>query len=251
MVGPVNASLVLFARIPRIGCVKSRLQSRYAAEETLALYLAMLHDSLALAAGLKPDFDRLSVYWAGDSQIPPPEFPKAHRGLFEHHRQTGEDLGLRMFQATRAEMARGSRKVILIGCDSPDLPREYILAALRMLDTAPLVFGPTEDGGYYLAGSSLPVGDAFLDVDWASSDVLEQTLKRLRERSVAFLLLPPWCDIDRPEDLDRLAASNHPERAPCLRACLAGIDTRRDSPAPRGTGHARRGLLPRAGQSRS
>src|SRR5207249_11979533 len=121
------------------------------------------------------------------------------------------------------EFGVGSRRVVLIGCDSPDLPPERVGHALHALESVPLVLGPSDDGGYYLIGASQLRPEPFEGVEWGSSSVLAKTLEILRKNDIRFSLLPAWYDIDRPEDLYRLKASLRPGRARHLRALLSTL----------------------------
>jgi glycosyltransferase A (GT-A) superfamily protein (DUF2064 family) len=95
--------------------------------------------------------------------------------------------------------------VVIIGTDSPTVPIAYIDEARRQLARVDLVFGPSEDGGYYLAGQRRLCPEIFLDIAWGGSGVLAATLDRVEPERVA--LLPRWYDVDRPEDLARLRAA--------------------------------------------
>jgi uncharacterized protein len=216
-----SASLVVFARAPEKGFVKTRLRERFSEDECLALYEAMLLDVLELASSV-PGFDRRCLYWAGASEVLPSEIGEVSQ-TFHNCGQVGPDLGSRMYNAMHAEFAFGSRRVVLIGCDSPDLPPEYVAQALHALESVPLVLGPSEDGGYYLIGASRLVGEPFEGVEWGSSSVLAKTLEILRSNEIRFSLLPAWYDIDRPEDLYRLKASMRSGGARHLRALLSTL----------------------------
>jgi rSAM/selenodomain-associated transferase 1 len=186
------------------------------------MYEAMLLDVLELASSV-PGFDRRCLYWAGSSGVLAAPGIREVSQTFHNCRQVGQDLGLRMYNAMRDEIALGSRRVVLIGCDSPDLPPEYVRQAVHVLEAVPFVLGPSEDGGYYLIGASRLMREPFEGVQWGSSSVLANTLDILRENDVRFFLLPAWYDIDRPEDLYRLKESMRPEGARHLRALLSTL----------------------------
>jgi glycosyltransferase A (GT-A) superfamily protein (DUF2064 family) len=93
-------------------------------------------------------------------------------------------------------------KVLLVGTDSPTLPLALVMEAEDRLETADLVFGPSDDGGYYLLGQRRLYPEIFCGVAWGSTDVLPTTLAKLETSRVQ--LLPPWYDVDRPDDLVRL-----------------------------------------------
>jgi hypothetical protein len=110
-------------------------------------------------------------------------------------------LGTRMARVVRALLAR-HRTVLVIGTDSPTFPIRYVARARALLASADLVFGPSEDGGYYLLGQRRVEPRVFRGIPWGSGEVLAATLARLDPRHVA--LLPRWYDVDRPADLERL-----------------------------------------------
>ncbi|MBV8033265.1 MAG: TIGR04282 family arsenosugar biosynthesis glycosyltransferase [Betaproteobacteria bacterium] len=120
--------------------------------------------------------------------------------------QRGRDLGERMERALAASLRR-FRAVLIVGCDLPELgPGELRRAARLLRGACDVVLAPAEDGGYGLIGARRPSGFAFRGIEWGGKRVLEQTrcalsAARLRVRELA----PVW-DLDRVEDLERLAA---------------------------------------------
>jgi rSAM/selenodomain-associated transferase 1 len=122
------------------------------------------------------------------------------------------DLGQRMQRVATLLLTR-YRKVLLIGTDSPTLPLDFVIQAEQRLETSDLVFGPSEDGGYYLLGQRRLYREIFDGVTWGGGDVLAGTLAKLDPSVVA--IIPPWYDVDRPSDLLRLDADL--DRAECPR----------------------------------
>jgi hypothetical protein len=93
---------------------------------------------------------------------------------------------------------------LVIGTDSPGLPAEHLDAARQALESADAVLGPSDDGGFYLLGLR-GVSDALLEgLPWSSEETFERTRARLVERGLSVHVLPPWFDVDRPEDLEPL-----------------------------------------------
>ncbi len=119
--------------------------------------------------------------------------------------QEGNALGQRMRHALSWGFEKGFSRVILTGCDSPDLPRAFIEEGFARLRTASCVVGPTQDGGYYLIGACDAIPPVFDDVAWGSGEVMTETLRHLNRHAVRFHLLPLWYDVDRPADLSLLA----------------------------------------------
>jgi len=194
--------VIVFARWPELGRVKTRLAAHFTAEQTLALYTAMLGDTLDTVRSLPGDSLDRAIYWA-DAALP--AVPEDLAGGFRCALQEGRDLGERMYRALEAELRDGARKVLLVGCDSPNLPRAYLVEALDALDAVDLVLGPSADGGYYALGARRAAPEIFEGIEWGTSTVLTVTLGRTRLCGLSWKLLPSWYDVDRAEDLGRLA----------------------------------------------
>jgi glycosyltransferase A (GT-A) superfamily protein (DUF2064 family) len=97
----------------------------------------------------------------------------------------------------------------LIGSDLPPVPLRTLDAAYAALSGArDIVLGPAADGGYYLVGMGQLAPELFRDMRWSRSDVLERTLERVRCAGLSYALLPPWFDVDAPEDIARLSSEH-------------------------------------------
>ena len=200
----MNQGLIIFAREPLPGKVKTRLGRAVGNNAAAELYGAMLADVLEQAAAL-PGIRPL-LYWAceGDGMPPSPDVP----GL-EVFRQAGATLGQRMANAFESAFKSGSDVCCIIGTDSPDLPPEYISRAFDLLcqGEADVVFGPAEDGGYYLLGMGRTWAGLFRDIPWGTPQVLAASLERARHLGLRIALLPQSYDIDTLSDLLRLLDS--------------------------------------------
>ncbi|HSR70667.1 MAG TPA: TIGR04282 family arsenosugar biosynthesis glycosyltransferase [Acidobacteriota bacterium] len=202
-------ALMVFAKYPRLGRVKTRLQDLLTARQCLDLYRALLADVLQRSEGLPV---ALHLFLAGCS---PPQAGSlvaslgGDSGRWKVHLQEGEDLGERMENAYRRLSPRYWRLVFL-GADSPDLPLDRLREAFRCLARLPVVIGPSSDGGYYLLGLAQARPALFRGIDWGSRRVLEQTLQRLDPGEVR--LLQEWYDVDRSRDLRRLWRHLDPEQ---------------------------------------
>jgi rSAM/selenodomain-associated transferase 1 len=118
--------------------------------------------------------------------------------------QRGEDLGARMRHAMNEFFARGTESVVLIGSDLPSLPAAYILDAFAMLDSADVVLGPTDDGGFYLIGARREMPDILQGVDWSGANVCAAVVAAAHAQDLTIGFAREWWDTDRPEDLERL-----------------------------------------------
>ncbi|RME38219.1 MAG: glycosyltransferase [Planctomycetota bacterium] len=114
------------------------------------------------------------------------------------------DLGRRLRNGSDRAWAEGAAGVILLGADSPTLPPSFLDATLRRLNRYDAIFGPCEDGGYYLLASRRPCEALFDHIDWGGSEVADQTRRRAKEAKLKLHELPYWYDLDRFDDL-RLA----------------------------------------------
>jgi rSAM/selenodomain-associated transferase 1 len=195
--------LLLFARVPESGRVKTRLLERLTADGAAELYRAFLED--AGRAYLAPGRWE-SVLCAEPSPRDPrlvPLFPEPWRG----EAQQGGDLGDRLRRAFEREFARGSPAVLAVGSDHPSLPRGRLVTAFAELAGGTrAVLVPAEDGGYCVIGlaAGVAVREVFRGIPWSTSNVLATTLDRLEGLGLRPRLLPAAYDVDRPEDVDRL-----------------------------------------------
>ena len=195
---------VMLARYPRLGEVKTRLVPPLSAEEALALHSRLarhtLQSLLALQAGgdaraeVRTDaaFARVAYDWLG-------------RGFSASYQGEG-DLGDRLRLAFGEWFARGAEGVVVVGSDCPRLTAAHLREALACLESADVVLGPAEDGGYYLIAlgreaskRSVPV--LFSGVAWGTPSVLDRTTAICREHGLRWVLLERLPDVDRPEDI--------------------------------------------------
>jgi uncharacterized protein len=188
-------AVILFARDPILGKVKTRLSPLLDNETILELYICFLNDSIDkirqvenadLFIGVAPS--NLSGFFTG--------MPGSDITLFV---QEGQDLGDKMRRAFHDRFVEGYRKVVIIGSDSPSLPVSYIDQALS--SNKDMVLGPSTDGGYYLIGMKGKVVEVFDGVAWGTEKVLRETHERVVQIGAELELLPVWYDIDNPEDL--------------------------------------------------
>jgi rSAM/selenodomain-associated transferase 1 len=194
----VKKSLIIFAREPVPGQVKTRLAASIGELAAAELYETMLLTVLHTCSTLV-DVETV-VYWACEEKSLP---SLAERYQCNSRYQNGGDLGQRMAAAFADMFAEGYDRCCIIGSDAPDLPLSYILQAYRLLELpqTDVVFGPSMDGGYYLLGQRRVWPQLFTDIPWSSKRVLEQSLKAAQNSGLSVTLLPQWQDIDTVEDL--------------------------------------------------
>jgi len=132
-------------------------------------------------------------------------FRKICREQWQLEAQVGGDLGERLKNFFDRAFVQGAVRVVVIGSDSPTLPKALVEQAWQQLNEAqPVVLGPTEDGGYYLIGAYRSTPPVFENIDWSTPNVWNQSIQRLQELGVRFSTLMRWYDVDDINDWDRL-----------------------------------------------
>ncbi|HET6374180.1 MAG TPA: TIGR04282 family arsenosugar biosynthesis glycosyltransferase [Candidatus Polarisedimenticolia bacterium] len=195
-------ALVIYARPPVLGTVKTRLVPSFSAGEALALYEAMLADAIErLAGGIGGD-TTLFVSWASACR-PSEELAGLLRGIVAEI-QIGDDLGERMAATIQSRLRSGFARVVLVGADTPNLPLVYVRRAFEALAEADVVLGPAADGGYYLLGCRRLHPRLFQKVPWGTEKVLSITRQRIKDGGISHHELSPWYDVDTPDDVARL-----------------------------------------------
>jgi hypothetical protein len=192
--------LIIFAREPIPGLVKTRLAATIGDVAAADAYAAMLLDVLKTCRKLI-DMETV-VYWDCDETSLP---LLASRYECRSRKQSAGNLGQRMKSAFAEMFESGFDTCCIIGSDAPDLPISYIQDAVHLLAAGQIdaVFGPTHDGGYYLLGLSRLWPLLFTDIDWGTPQVLRQSLTAGEMAGVKAVLLPEWYDIDTNEDLEK------------------------------------------------
>ncbi|MEO7300080.1 MAG: TIGR04282 family arsenosugar biosynthesis glycosyltransferase [Verrucomicrobiota bacterium] len=190
----MTAKLIIFAKAPRPGQVKSRLASsigEIAACEAYQKITRLLLDNLH---GL----ENVEIRFAPDEAES--EMRKWLGHGYEYAPQGSGDLGERLQRAFQENFSAGNQRVIVIGSDCPYVTKQDIEAAANALTLKDVVLGPANDGGYWLMGLRKPQPALFQEIPWSSEKVLETTLIRISEAQLSFQLLHKLHDIDVAED---------------------------------------------------
>jgi rSAM/selenodomain-associated transferase 1 len=206
-VPPPPQRLLVFARLPEHGRVKTRLAQSLGDDRALMIYEAMLRDRLA-SIGQSNAETEIEIVWAPSENANGEMLTRAF-GNFPTAMQTGQSLGDRLSMSfSERFFFHATQKIIAIGVDDPQLPRELIDHAFGLLDSCEWVIGPASDGGYYLIGcrDSAFDSDVFQDIEWGTSSVFASTLAKIRDWQNCVAVLPLRHDIDVAEDLERYAA---------------------------------------------
>lgn len=192
-------ALIVFAKIPEAGKVKTRLTTLLSPEDAARLYRAFLEDALDLYVSLGFDV-RL---YLGPSDLVVPDY--LHRDGVTLHTQKGADLGARMAAAFAESFIAGYGEIVIIGTDHPTLAPAFIEHAFNLLEeSGSICIGPSEDGGYYLLGMNSFYPQLFQGMTYSHNQVFTDTLDRAEAIGVNLSILPEWYDVDEPESLIRL-----------------------------------------------
>jgi rSAM/selenodomain-associated transferase 1 len=197
-VDKVNSTLLIqFARAPLASQVKTRMMPELTAQQACELHCELLLWTSATLAGCGLGEVELSV--AGDAAHP--LFGRCRElGVSRISQQRGADLGQRMYRAIQNGLQHHIN-VILVGSDCPAMEVSYLERAQRALDTAPLVLGPAQDGGYVLIGAREIHPEIFEGIPWGTGQVYGKTIESIRKLALSWAELPALADVDRPEDL--------------------------------------------------
>lgn len=188
-------TLAIFAKYPSPGGVKSRLAEKSSPQWAADIARVFLCDLLGRFQDLEAR--RLVLF-------SPEERARSFQTLVGEHYQLVPqgpgDLGHRLAKFLQAEFSTGVNRIVLLGMDSPTLPRLFVEQAFDLLESADVVLGPATDGGYYLIGCNAYYPRLFQQIDWGGERVLFATVERIRETNLNLALLPPWYDVDTLED---------------------------------------------------
>ena len=195
--------LIVFAKAPRPGLVKTRMSPPLSLDQSAELYAAMLADVLNASAEHAVRLDLLPVL-----AFHPPEAVGGLIGRvppgFRLQPQHGDDLGQRMANAFAEAAASGAERILLRGSDSPSLEGSVLEEAMDRLDAGDdVVLTPDQGGGYVLIGMRGPHPELF-DVGMSTRDMLEETIRIARSLGLRSSLTPPALDLDTVADLRSL-----------------------------------------------
>jgi rSAM/selenodomain-associated transferase 1 len=214
---------MVFARLPIMGTVKTRLADRIGPEAALAFYEACVADILETVAraGLPlqvcitpAEKLKAAAAWLGpDIRLAP---------------QRGAELGERMAGAFEQAFSAGYSRAVLMGTDMPDLPPRMLTEAVAALDHTGASLIPTRDGGYCLIGfrSDRFLPAVFVSMPWGTGTVAARTLAVFRGHGRTVKVLPTWRDIDNARDLAAFIRDRTPGAGPArhARRCLADLE---------------------------
>lgn len=195
--------LFQFAKWPEKGRVKTRLAATLGEEGALHAHIML---TLTVLEQLRLSGHPLILAWDRDLDEPPAAAGPILNAVagygIRQSVQQGEDLGARMTRALAAGLAQGD-KAIVVGSDCPSVDADYVHQAVEALDSADVVFGPSDDGGYVLIGARRTEPAMLGGVAWGSDMALEQSIAAAESAGLSVSLLAPRWDVDEPEDWAR------------------------------------------------
>jgi len=196
-------ALVIFAKAPIAGQVKTRLCPPLTLEQAAELATCFLIDIVERAC-LLPDVEVYIAFTPADSE---PYFREILPFPVKYIAQRGGSLGERELNIFSDLLESFESRVVLIGSDIPTLPPLHLQEAFFQLETAQCdaIFGPSSDGGYYLVGMRKVHKELFEKITWSTPTVMAETLAQARKHNLNVGLVPAWYDVDTKEDLSHLA----------------------------------------------
>lgn len=198
----LKEALIIFARNPVLGKVKTRLAATMGDEKALSIYQSLLQHTATITAQLDCD---CFVFYADDISFNDVWSDK----VYHKKKQEGEDLGKRMCNAFDTLFQKEYKKVLIIGTDCFELSAEIILDAFIGLEENEVIIGPSADGGYYLLGMRERYPFLFENIAWSTETVYSSTITELLTHKISYQTLPQLNDIDTEGDWNQYLASRH------------------------------------------
>lgn len=200
-----DKQVIIFAKVPVIGKVKTRLGREIGMELAYDVYKAILKTQIEILERSGMPF---LVCYTGEPVDHLVDIIGDTCSLME---QSEGNLGNRMKRAFEACFSSGASEIILMGSDIPSMTPEIIKESFQCLNDTGVVIGATEDGGYYLVGFKREIfnGDIFKDIHWGTSTVYRETVDKFIKNNILYENISLLYDIDTQEDLLRYVDENN------------------------------------------
>ena len=192
-----NNHLIVFARNPRLGKIKTRLAKSIGNKNALKVYLHLLEHTAQVLGELKCV---KHIYY--DSFIEKDDI--FNEKDFNKNIQVGDDLGIKMYNSLKDVFGQWAEKVLIIGTDCFELKASVIDKAFEALDNNDVVIGPAKDGGYYLLGLKQLKKEYFTNKLWSKENVFLDTLLDFKRLNMTYFVLEQLNDVDVKDDLGNL-----------------------------------------------
>ncbi|WP_020406919.1 TIGR04282 family arsenosugar biosynthesis glycosyltransferase [Hahella ganghwensis] len=195
-----NIALIQFAKRPVSGLVKTRLIPELGEAEATRVHETLLKKTLETL--VDSGLGEVQLWWdkAWDDEAYLHQLDMT--GKIKVFAQHGKDLGERMYHALSSQLEQ-FEKVILVGSDCPVLSPDYLCLATDRLDSADMVLGPSDDGGYVLIGTTEIAPGCLENVQWGTESVLEATVANINSSGLKVALLNALWDVDVGDDYRR------------------------------------------------
>lgn len=188
----MRKALIIMAKRPELGKCKTRLAAGIGAENALLVYKKLLSHTLEIAEKTSiPTY----LYLSGEGHL-------EASNSFLSNEQINGDLGKRMCQAFE-EVLLDFDAAVMIGTDCPEISSELLLEAFEELNQNDVVFGPSEDGGYYLIGMKALHQELFQAIEWSTPEVLEKSILHAEKKQLKIGQIRQLNDVDTKSDLMR------------------------------------------------
>ncbi|PHR26154.1 MAG: glycosyltransferase [Fluviicola sp.] len=184
--------LLVFVKNAVLGTAKTRLAKTIGNDAAFDVYKHLMHITEQATIDLK----NCDVHIYFSSEKDPTRWTN-----YTQYVQQGNDLGERMSDAFRRSFELGYAHIVGVGSDLPDLTSEIIDKGLAELNSNDAVFGPAEDGGYYLIGMRSMLECIFEDKPWSTEGLLDVTLKELKSKGHSVGIIETLNDVDTEDDL--------------------------------------------------
>lgn len=188
-----SRALIIFVRVPELGKVKTRLAREVGDVQALTIYKALLQHTRSVT--LSVDADRY-LYYHNDTAED--EWSPEH---FIKKVQAEGILGIKL-QSAFEDISKHSDKILVIGSDCPQLSSDHIEEAFTALDNYDCVVGPSLDGGYYLFGTKKYQEEMFINIDWSTDRVYNQTIAAISKLRLTHTTIEKLSDVDYKKDWD-------------------------------------------------
>lgn len=222
----MNSILIIMAKQPIYGAVKTRLCPPLTPQEALILYEAFLRDTTGLVDMACALASNVTPALAYSPQGSHDYFRALVPERFTLLPQMGEGLGERLCNLPAQVRALGFDSTAMISSDSPTLAPDVVARCFEELARpgVDVALGPTADGGYYLIGMNEPQPALFKGITWSTEHVTRETLAAASHAGLRVSLLPAWYDADTVEDLRQMWADLQADKglAPYTREVLGG-----------------------------
>jgi rSAM/selenodomain-associated transferase 1 len=197
----MKRALIIMAKAPLAGTVKTRLQPALAAEQCAELAACFLRDTINKANSLENQSLIIAYSPAGETDYFK-QFARPKTSLVE---QQGDNLGEKMFSAFEFAFRQNAEMAVMIGTDSPTFPVDFIEQAFEFLETnSDAALGKTADGGFYLIGLRRVDARIFDGVRWSTAKTFSQVRENILKLNWLWREVPAWYDVDEPSDLEQL-----------------------------------------------